>query len=336
MDAEAPVSPAEELSELARSMRAWLEILRGSGAEGVPQATVPWPRPVEGSAPEEMHDLDVESSPPSSEGEPFHALERGSSSLHAGAHLGSFSTGVEHLVAQTPTVAPASPFELTARSAGSKARASTQAGAQRITSLSIPALEVPTTLAERGTELALLNDRVRSCQGCALAKTRTQTVFARGRFDARLCFVGEGPGEQEDLRGEPFVGPAGELLDRMIAAMQLARDEVYICNVVKCRPPNNRTPSDVEIAACSTHLHHQLALANPEVIVALGNTAIHGLLGPVGGITRLRGKWKLYNGKIPVMPTYHPSYLLRMPAAKKEAWDDLKLVMSRLKLPTKS
>lgn len=145
-----------------------------------------------------------------------------------------------------------------------------------------------------------------------------------------MCFVGEGPGADEDEQGLPFVGKAGQLLDRMIAAMGLERDEVYVCNIVKCRPPNNRKPQPEEIAACVHYVERQIEIINPEVIVALGATAVEGLFGSSVGITRLRGRFKLYKGRIAVMPTFHPAYLLRNPAAKRDVWDDLQKVLHHM------
>lgn len=142
--------------------------------------------------------------------------------------------------------------------------------------------------------------------------------------------MGEGPGAEEDARGEPFVGKAGQLLDKMIAAMGYRRDDVYICNIVKCRPPENRKPEPVEMSACAPFFTQQLALVRPKVIVALGATAVQGLIGTSEGITRLRGKWKLYKGMTPIMPTFHPAYLLRNPPAKREVWADLQEVMRHL------
>lgn len=175
-----------------------------------------------------------------------------------------------------------------------------------------------------------LRGLVRECTSCELHAGRKQTVFSRGTGSSRICFIGEGPGAEEDEQGEPFVGAAGQLLDRMIAAMGLGRDEVYVCNVVKCRPPNNRKPEPGEMAACSGFLRRQLELLNPEVIVALGGTAVTGLLGLTEGITRLRGTFRLYQGRIPVMPTFHPAYLLRTPGAKREVWADLKAVLQHV------
>ena len=184
--------------------------------------------------------------------------------------------------------------------------------------------------AERQRRLAVLAETVKGCTRCALAPGRTQTVFARGTGSSRLMFVGEGPGADEDAQGFPFVGKAGQLLDRMIAAMGFSRDEVYVANIVKCRPPNNRKPEPEEMAACIPYLAEQIELVAPEVMVALGATAVQGLFGTGEGIMRIRGRWRLYKGRIPVMPTFHPAYLLRTPAAKREVWDDLQAVLRQM------
>ena len=170
---------------------------------------------------------------------------------------------------------------------------------------------------------------VAGCMRCPLHATRTQTVFARGNPDAELMFIGEGPGADEDAQGLPFVGKAGQLLDKMIFAMGYERDDVYIANIVKCRPPDNRKPVPAEVTACEGYLHEQIALVQPKVIVALGASAVEGLL-KISGISKLRGTWRLYRGEIPTMPTFHPAYLLRSPGEKRVVWDDLKLVMKRL------
>lgn len=193
-------------------------------------------------------------------------------------------------------------------------------------------------LEERRRRLEVLRESVKGCTRCVLHEKRTQTVFSRGDGSSGLCFVGEGPGADEDAQGYPFVGAAGQLLDRMIAAMGFLRDEVYVCNIVKCRPPNNRKPDPLEMAACMPYLHEQLELVQPSVIVALGATAVQGLLGTSEGIMRLRGKWKLYKGKVPVMPTFHPAYLLRTPSAKRDVWEDLQAVVRHMgrSLPARS
>ncbi len=198
--------------------------------------------------------------------------------------------------------------------------------------LAEPSPDSPAELAPPGSA-AGLRELVVRCARCRLAETRTQTVFSRGQGTSGLCFVGEGPGLDEDARGEPFVGLAGQLLDRMIAAMGFSRDEVYVCNIVKCRPPENRKPKPDEMAACRPFLEQQLELVAPQVIVALGATAVQGLLDTTEGITRLRGRWKLYRGRIAVMPTFHPAYLLRNPSAKRQVWEDLQAVLRQMGRP---
>lgn len=185
--------------------------------------------------------------------------------------------------------------------------------------------------------LSILVEEARACTRCGLHGQRKQAVFSRGTGKVGLMFVGEGPGADEDEQGFPFVGKAGQLLDRMIEAMGFARDEVYVCNVVKCRPPKNRKPEPDEMAACRPFLVEQIELVDPKVIVALGATALEGLLGVSGGITRLRGTWRLYQGKVPVMPTFHPAYLLRTPEAKRLVWQDLQEVLRQMgrAVPTK-
>lgn len=189
---------------------------------------------------------------------------------------------------------------------------------------------------DRRAHLAVLAGEARACTRCVLHVARKQAVFARGNPFAELVFVGEGPGAGEDAQGLPFVGPSGQLLDKMIVAMGYHPDDIYICNIVKCRPPENRKPEPAEMAACSPFVTQQLALIKPKVIVALGATAVQGLLPSVTeGITRMRGKWKIYQQTIPVMPTFHPAYLLRVPDAKRDVWNDLKAVMERLGKPVR-
>jgi uracil-DNA glycosylase len=184
--------------------------------------------------------------------------------------------------------------------------------------------------AELAALLQPIASEVAGCTKCRLCETRKQTVFADGSPGARIMFIGEAPGADEDAQGVPFVGRAGQLLTRMIEdGMGLPRSSVYIANVLKCRPPENRNPEPGEIAACRGYLERQIDLVKPEVLVALGKFAAHFLLETEEGITRLRGKWGSYRG-IPVMPTLHPSYLLRQPAQKKEAWEDLLAVLARL------
>lgn len=168
------------------------------------------------------------------------------------------------------------------------------------------------------------------CCRCGLSRGRQKVVFGVGNPNARLVLVGEAPGREEDEKGEPFVGEAGRLLDRILFAMGLSRADVYICNVLKCRPPNNRDPEAEEIASCEPFLKRQLAAIQPEMIVALGRFAIQTLLQSKAPISRVRGTWQQYQG-IPLMPTYHPAYLLRNPNGKREVWADMKLVVERLR-----
>ncbi len=171
--------------------------------------------------------------------------------------------------------------------------------------------------------LARLAEEVRTCKKCPLYERATQGVVSDGSPRARLVFIGEAPGRDEDLQGRPFVGAAGKLLTKMIEAMGMRREEVYICNVVKHRPPENRTPLPDEMAACLPYLEAQLELVRPAVICVLGAVAAKALLGPEASITRIRGTVCTYRG-IPVVPTFHPAYLLRNPGAKPLAWSDLK------------
>jgi DNA polymerase len=171
---------------------------------------------------------------------------------------------------------------------------------------------------------------ISTCRNCSLCEARTHTVPGEGNSASPdIMFVGEGPGAEEDAQGRPFVGKAGHLLTRMIEAMGYQRGEVYIANVVKCRPPNNRKPVREEMDMCIPYLRQQIHLIQPKIIVGLGATAMEGLLGKPVGISRMRGVWQEYEG-IKLMPTFHPSYLLRDPSKKKDVWADLKLVLNEL------
>lgn len=167
------------------------------------------------------------------------------------------------------------------------------------------------------------------CQRCGLAASRTKLVYGVGNPNARLVLVGEAPGHEEDLKGEPFVGETGKLLDRILLAMGMQREEVYICNVLKCRPPNNRDPQPEEVATCEAFLIRQIAAIRPQMIIGLGRFAVHSLLKTRTPISRLRGEWQEYQG-IPLMPTYHPAYLLRNPEGKRDVWEDMKEVLRQL------
>jgi len=190
-------------------------------------------------------------------------------------------------------------------------------------------------VAEKQETLEQIRKNLGDCQRCKLGATRNKLVFGAGNPRAQLVFVGEGPGADEDQKGEPFVGDAGRILNRIISAMGLQREEVYICNVVKCRPPQNRNPEKDEIAACSPFLLRQLHSIKPEVIVALGTFAAQTVLGSKEPISRLRGKFHDFHG-VPLMPTYHPSYLLRSGGNSDSfwtVWDDMTQVLRLLKLP---
>ncbi len=185
-----------------------------------------------------------------------------------------------------------------------------------------------------GDTLPRIREAIGDCTRCKLHKGRTKIVFGTGNPNAVLMFVGEGPGRDEDLSGEPFVGRAGKLLTDMIKAMGLQREDVYIANVVKCRPPENRLPEKDEIATCSPFLMRQIDVIKPKVICTLGSCSAQTLLQTAQGISKLRGEWFDFRGA-KLMPTYHPAYLLRNPAAKPEVWKDLQKVMAVLGLQPK-
>ena len=174
-----------------------------------------------------------------------------------------------------------------------------------------------------------LRDTVSNCTRCELANSRTQTVFGVGDPHADWMIIGEAPGAEEDRRGEPFVGRAGQLLDEMLRAVGQAREQVFIANILKCRPPNNRDPKADEAAACRDHLAQQIALVEPRIILAVGRIAAQNLLGSDAPVGRLRGKVHDFDG-IPLIVTYHPAYLLRSPSQKQKSWDDLCLATSQL------
>jgi DNA polymerase len=185
-----------------------------------------------------------------------------------------------------------------------------------------------------GETLLKIRQDLGDCTRCKLHKGRNKIVFGDGSAKAKLVFVGEGPGADEDKQGLPFVGRAGKLLTQMIEAMGLQRSDVYICNVVKCRPPDNRQPEKDEVTACSPFLFRQLDVLQPRVIVCLGSTAAQTLLQTNRGISHFRGEWLDFRG-YKMMATYHPAYLLRNPAAKGEVWKDLQKVMGELGLEIK-
>lgn len=233
--------------------------------------------------------------------------------------------------------APRKAAAVSPRSADSHlpARSAVFSAAAAVPAYPLPAMQAPSLFesAERieGDTLERIREDIGDCKRCRLCRQRSHIVFGAGNPKADLVFVGEGPGHDEDLQGLPFVGRAGKLLTQMIEAMGLERDAVYICNVVKCRPPENRTPEADEMATCSPFLIRQLAAIQPKVIVCLGLIAAQTLLGVKQSISRFRGQWFDYRGSR-LIATYHPAYLLRNPNAKGEVWNDLKKVIALLGL----
>lgn len=199
-------------------------------------------------------------------------------------------------------------------------------GQQQTSRRARPALPI---LESHDPSLEAIREDIGDCRLCRLSEHRKTIVFGEGNAQARLVFVGEGPGAEEDNTGRPFVGRAGQLLDKIIVAIGLKREEVYIANIVKCRPPGNRTPERDEVTTCEPFLWRQLAFIRPDVIVALGSPAFQCLLRTREPITRVRGEWRDWNG-IKVMPTFHPAFLLRSPDKKREVWEDMKKVRDYL------
>lgn len=185
----------------------------------------------------------------------------------------------------------------------------------------------PVDVEQRIPEMAAA---VQTCTACALSQGRNKPVFGEGSLTTDLMFIGEGPGFDEDQQGVPFVGKAGQLLTRIIAAIELSREDVYITNIVKCRPPRNRDPLPEEVAACGRYLEEQIRLIQPKVICTLGRHATQSLLNTTESISRIRGRFQLLNG-IKVMPTYHPAYLLRNPSGKRDVWQDVQKIRDHLK-----
>jgi uracil-DNA glycosylase family 4 len=238
-------------------------------------------------------------------------------------HLDTLKAGGVEWVPKTPA-----PTRKTAKAADPAATASLFDGE----------VDAPTAAPDpeqRRHELTVLAEKVSKCVRCAeLAATRTQTVFGEGALDADICFIGEAPGADEDATGRPFVGAAGQLLNRIIAACGMKREEVYICNILRCRPPGNRLPLPHEAANCREWLEKTLEMVRPKYICALGACAAQNLLGTKLAIGKLRGQFHDYRG-IPVLCTYHPAFLLRSPDRKKDVWEDLKKLLARMGRPVK-
>ncbi|HNN96878.1 MAG TPA: uracil-DNA glycosylase [Pseudomonadota bacterium] len=327
------LSAESELLQLARATRQQLERLRDAGVSGVPRAKVSSRRAAPEASPARASAPPARPAPP-----PTHAP---SAPFEPGAAPPVPPAIAEH---RAPAVRPTSPAAPPAGAAGGSP------GPSRSLSLvEVNYAELPPPGALRGREgLLELSRLLGDCQRCKLCHGRNHIVFADGSPEAVLAFVGEGPGADEDRLGRPFVGAAGQLLDKMIDAMgaearkrgyadlsaRLSRQAVYIANVVKCRPPGNRTPELDEMAACSPFLRRQLLALRPglRAIVALGRTPTQYLLRSTAPISGLRGQFAAWEG-IPVMPTYHPAYLLRTPSAKRQVWEDLQKVIEALGRP---
>jgi uracil-DNA glycosylase family 4 len=279
----------EELLALTVSLRAHLEAEDELGAFGLPLAATP-PRSAGVESPARAAGAAAVPAPPSSGPEtPPRSAERAATPPQDfAAAIAAPAVVAESAAAQTAALAPE----------------------------------------ERRRVLQLMAEEAAACTACVLHEKRNRSVFGRGSADSEIVFVGEGPGRDEDQQGLPFVGAAGQLLDRMIAAMGYGREDVYICNVVKCRPPDNRTPRPEEMIACSKFLVPQLETIRPKVIVALGRCAAQAL-GVAEVTGPWRGRWGAWRG-IPTLPTYHPAFLLRSPEFKRTVWEDLQLVMGRL------
>jgi uracil-DNA glycosylase len=249
--------------------------------------------------------------------------------LHYFDDLGLSPFYLDRAAAELPVLAPAPAPPRAARSAA----AAPSVPPPRTQDAVLPVVPSLFDAAPRveGDSLTRIREDIGDCKRCRLCEARNTIVFGDGSEHAQLVFVGEGPGHDEDVQGLPFVGRAGKLLTQMIEAMGLRREDVYICNIVKCRPPGNRQPERDEVATCSPFLDRQLAAIHPRVIVCLGNVAAQTLLGTNKSISQFRGQWFEFRGS-KLLATYHPAFLLRTPSAKSEVWTDLKKVMHELGL----
>jgi DNA polymerase len=250
---------------------------------------------------------------------------------------GSSSGNTPQYAGAAGKISPANPTSPRAAAVTASVAAPVSSSAPKPATVLVPQVSGASLFDERIENDSL--ERIRedigpNCTRCKLHKARTQIVFGVGNPKAQLVFVGEGPGRDEDIQGEPFVGRAGKLLTQMIEAMGLRRQDVYICNVVKCRPPENRLPESDEIATCSPFLLRQLGVIQPKVVCCLGACSAQTLLQTTQGISRFRGEWFDFRGS-KLIATYHPAYLLRNPAAKGEVWKDLQKVMAVLGLTPK-
>lgn len=298
--------PRAFAAELAADLRTWLEWAALTGTIEMPSTPAA--------------ELAAAESPP-----PRVPAQR-PASVPATAPIPPRTTAQRPASAEPPSAQvtpPSSPMSRSAPSTPSRAITPRAAASAHPVS---PPPSTPVGQGEAG--LKQVRDELGDCQRCRLAKDRKQIVYGVGNPNADLVLVGEAPGQQEDLTGEPFVGRAGQLLTRMLATIGLGRDQVYICNVIKCRPPQNRDPLPDEVGSCSPFLHRQIRAVDPKVIMTLGRFAATTVVGVDGNLGELRKRLGSWNG-VPIVPTYHPSYLLRTPHMKRAAWEDL-LVVRRL------
>jgi len=327
------------LRDAARDLRHFVEAQRLLAADGAPRTPDDWqvvaaPPPPQRTEPRTQFPRRLPPEEPMAPVPPMSALAAPTSAATASA------APPAPAAAAAPTdTAPRTPpaGRLAAAVASAQATAPPPAKPQGSTLGTFKALAkqgkppAEAQMGERPSSMDAVRKELGDCQRCKLHQRRTNIVFGVGEPNARLMFIGEGPGADEDRLGEPFVGKAGQLLTRIIEAMGLSREQVYIANIVKCRPPENRDPEPDEVAACEPFLAKQVAFVAPEVIVTVGRVASHALLNLRTPITRLRGTWQKYRG-ILVMPTLHPAYLLRTPEAKRLVWNDIQEVMRALKL----
>lgn len=317
------LDPLDELASITLELQAYLEWQVDSGAVGVPRDTELAQRLRDNPLPRFDVPAQIPAGEHISQAVPSEAPSRGAANDSPPRHQRPQPVPPAHQKAPSRDFAP--PVFDEPRSA--------RAPAPQVQKLP----QAASHLIGLGVTLSDVQAKVASCVQCGLHETRTQTVFSRGTGSSGLCFVGSGPDAEDEAQGEPFVGPAGKLLDKMIEAMGFERDEVYVCSVVKCRTPDDRNPATVELKTCAPYLHRQLELLKPQVVVALGSTAVVGLLELTESITRLRGNFRLYRGRTAVMPTFAPGYLLRNPAAKRQVWTDLRQVVQHMgrELPRK-
>jgi uracil-DNA glycosylase family 4 len=319
----------EELGQLVRAFRLHLERQARAGARAAPAAPMPLPVPEAHGMPEAHEAPEAHDAHDAAEAHDAH-IAPGAHAAHAKAQ--PWPEPAFREVERTPRARPAAgPASAPGFDPGEPMPSFT-AALMAVLDEPAPARPAPAAAPRPRAQRVTLED-VRAdlgdCRRCKLAGSRTNIVFGAGDPHAALMFVGEAPGADEDRRGEPFVGAAGQLLDRMIEAMGWTRDTVYIANVLKCRPPGNRDPQPDEVSACEPFLARQIEVIGPRVIVTLGRAATGLLLHSTAPVSALRGRFQEYRG-MRVMPTFHPAFLLRNPERKRETWDDLRLVIAEL------